>query len=124
MEEVVSREVADAYASYRGATEQVEISDQAVRSGTNMMSRYDDQLAGGLVRDADMPDYFEDLLLARRMLTEALVQYYQSAYNCNLALARIRLATANDEYRTFVESHMPDAPGVDHAARRTATQPR
>lgn len=73
------------------------------------MQVFDNQLSGGLIEDKDMPKYFQDLMLTQQMLAQALVRYYQSVYNCNVALARIRLVTACDDYQTFVESGGSDA---------------
>src|SRR5208283_672548 len=100
----VSQEVHDACLEYREASERLRLESQAVGLGIQALKTYDDQLRGRLIEDKNMPKYFEDLMLARRMLTEALARYYQSVYNCNVALGRIRLVTACDEYETFVES--------------------
>jgi hypothetical protein len=73
------------------------------------MQVFDNQLSGGLIEDKDMPKYFQDLMLTQQLLAQALVRYHQSVYNCNVALARIRLVTACDDYQTFVESGGIDA---------------
>jgi hypothetical protein len=65
-------------------------------------------------------DRAENLILTRRTLSEALARYYQSVYNCNMALGRIRLVTACDEYQTFVESGGSDARVLDDAGRAAA----
>ena len=51
-----------------------------------------------------MPKHFEDLVLTQQVLTQVLARYYQSVYNCNLTMGRIRLVTACDAYQTFVEN--------------------
>jgi outer membrane protein TolC len=111
--EQVSQEVHAACLEYREASERLRLETQGVRQAIQALKTYDAQLTGGLIEAKNMPKYFEDLILTRRMLTEALARYYQSVYNCNMALGRIRLVTACDEYQTFVESGGTDARVLD-----------
>ncbi len=118
--ELVSQEVQDAYLEYCEASQRLSLEEQAVQQGIQALKSYDDQYVGGQIEDKNKSKYFEDLILARRMLTEALARYYQSVYNSNLALGRIRLVTACDEYQTFVESGGSDARVLDDAGRAAA----
>ena len=119
--DLVSQEVQDAYLEFLESSKQLDWNQEAVHQGNLAMDDLFNQ--NGQIEDRNMSKYFEDVVLTRLMLTQALVKYYQSVYNSNLSLARIRFVTACDEYETYLESGGSDAHLRD-VCRRSADDAR
>ncbi len=119
LSDLVSQEVQDAYFEYLQSKEQLKLDREAVSQGRKAMETLEKM--AGLVESKDMPKYFQDLVLTQQMLTQVLVRCDQTVYNCNLAMGRIRLVTACDEYQTFMENGETDARRISDAVGSATT---
>jgi outer membrane protein TolC len=111
---LVSQETQDAYLEYLQTSQQLHLEATAVHQASEALKILETRD----VEDRDRPKNFEDQILTLQTMTQALVRYYQSVYNCNMALARIRFVTACDDYQTFVESGGTNARLGDDVAGR------
>ena len=115
----ITREVEQAYLQYLEMSERIPLAGAAVHAAKETMERYDDQYVLGLIKDEHWSDFFEDLLTTQLLLTQAQVRYYQTVFEGNLALAKVQLVTASDEYLSFLNrspsGNSPDSLVSQHA---------
>jgi outer membrane protein TolC len=97
VQDLVTLEVQKVHLEYQEMAQRLPLAESAVRDAQATQKSYQDQYAGNLIADKDMPKYFENLETTRLLLSLALAQYNQQLYAYNLALAKIRLVTAADE---------------------------
>jgi outer membrane protein TolC len=125
---LITLELQKFYLEYTEASQSLPAALDAKNQAEATLEGYRQQFLGDQIRDAEMPEYFEDLVNSRALLTLAKARYYQSVLQLNLALAKIRLASASNEYFVAaVESgsaHLPANPPVagPNASSRPAAQ--
>jgi outer membrane protein TolC len=107
----VSQEAQDAFLEYREMSERMAAAAGAAAAADRALEDLRDQFRNGLIPDDKVPKYFEDALTTRFLTVASWSRYYQAVYGYNLALARLRLATATDE--PFLTSSVEELPPPD-----------
>lgn len=128
LQQVIELQVYEAYTDYVGNRDRLQRTKLAQNDARKNIEYADKQFLGdereGPAADAAPRvqgiDPLSNLFRSRGLLTTAQVEYIQQLYNCNLALAQLRLATASDEYRTFHEDRPPRNPVPSARPKRRA----
>jgi len=102
-QQLVRQETKEAHLEYREMRERVEAARQSVKSARDALDAFENLFRGDLIAEEDMPQYIEDTLNSRFLLTRSEVKYNQAMFGYNLALARLRLVTASDELPSVSE---------------------
>jgi outer membrane protein TolC len=114
VESLIALELTKAYVEYVEAGEQLPLALEAMQEANKTLEGYRNQYLGGFIEDANMPDYFEDLVASRFLLMQARSRYTQVVFAYNMSLARIRLASgSNDAPTDAAESIADDRAGFD-----------
>lgn len=99
LRELITLELQKAYLEYVEASKNLLLTEHAAKEADETIDGLQNRFLGDQIEESDMPDYFEDLILARILRTQTRTQYNQTLFQYNLALAKIRLGTASDEFQ-------------------------
>lgn len=117
--QLITLQVQKTYLEYLEMSERLRLAETAVDQAEGTIEGLRNQFLGDQIDDEAMPDYFEDLIMARVLHTLARMRYYDIVYRYDLSLARIRLVTASNEYQNlFQDSSAGSAFAPDHRRAR------
>ncbi len=94
--DLITLEVEKTFLEYQEASQQLATTKQALEAAEKAAESYRLQFSGGLIREEDMPDYFEDLVETRLLVVGTQVQNLETLYRMNIALAKLELVTSAD----------------------------
>ena len=116
--QLVMQEVRDAYLEFQEMEERLIEARHAMDSAQAAQDLLDKELM--LVKDQDISDFFEDVLTNRFLLATSSSRYYQARFGYDLALARVRLVTANTEIADGFSKFPAEGPATttDRSRRR------
>lgn len=95
-QQLIALEVQKVYLAYEEAIRRLPLAKAARDESDATLEAYRNIFIGGLVRDEDLPNYFEDLVQARLLRTQAWIGYYKTVYALCVSLAQIHLVTGAD----------------------------
>jgi outer membrane protein TolC len=99
--DLITLEVQKAYLEYAEMSQRLPLDEAAVREAQATIDTYNKQYAGNLIPEKDFSKYFENLSTARILLALSEAQYNQHVYAYNVALAQVRLVTADEEWQAL-----------------------
>jgi|GEM_PF-3994713 len=87
LRQYVELQIHKAYYEFQDAAERVRIANEARKGAELTVEGYRQQFFGDQITDADMPEYFEDLVETRVLQAQTSAQYNQALYDYHLAIA-------------------------------------
>jgi len=105
--QLITLEVQKTYLEYVEMSDRLPKAERAAMEAEETLEGLRHQFLGDQIEDQEMPDYFEDLINARILRTLASTRYHDVVYQYNLSLAKIRLATASDEFQDLSDRSAP-----------------
>jgi outer membrane protein len=92
----VQQQVQDAFLETEEMARRTVEAATAVESAQSTLESFRSKFDTGLVEDKDVPKFYEDLLTTHLLLLTAKTRYFQGLFGYNVAVAKLKLATAAD----------------------------
>lgn len=98
----VESEVQQAFLEYRDMASRLRHTKVAVRQAGEALTAYESQFAGDQLEDNELPQYFQDVVETRLLLTHAETQHLQNLYGFHTAVAKAFYASGQRELAAIV----------------------